>query len=239
MREADNRILMAMSQADRAALEPHLRRETFDKGRVLIDQGGAVDRVHFPISAVLANALVLEDGSAVETAAIGSDGITGLAAFLAEAPLAWQVTVQSAGEAWTLPADVLRQQVRASPALANLFMRVTYDAQCQGAQTAACNAEHGARQRLAKWLLLLSDRAQASIVTLTQQEIAILLETERTTINAAVQSLRERGAILISRGRLEIYDRQQLEHEACECYRAQQHWTRLLNLPVAVPLFSG
>lgn len=227
-----NRILEAMPAADLAALEPHLRLEALSSGTILIRQGTPVDRVHFPTSAVLGNALGLEDGSAVETSAVGPDGVSGLAAFLAEAPLAWELSVQTAGEAWSVSAELFRQRVVNSPPLLNLLLRVTYDAQCQGALTAACNAEHDARQRLAKWLLLLSDRAQSAVLSLTQQEIAVLLGTERTTINAAVQSLRERGAILISRGKLEIYDRRVLEQDACGCYRAQRRWTDGLGLPV-------
>lgn len=230
---ASNRVLGAMAPDDLRALALHLRPVSLSKGEVLIAQGASVDFVHFPTSAVLGNALILGDGSAVETATIGSESVSGLAAFLAGAPIAWEVTVQAPGHAWVLGADRLRRRVEESRALLQLLLRVTYDAQRQAAQTAACNAEHDADERLAKWLLLIADRTGDAVISLTQQEVAALLGAERTTINSALGRLRDAGGVKLRRGGVEIIDRPALEAVACECYAAQRMWSGRLGLSQA------
>lgn len=231
-----NHILRAMDAEAFEALRPDLRRVVAKRGDVLIEQGQRVEIVHFPVHAVLGNVLVLKDGAAVETAAVGRDSVSGLAAVFADAPIAWSVRVQVAGELWAMRADRLQRAMDASDRLRDLLMKVTYDAQCQSALGAACNAEHDALQRLCKWLLLLVDRTEGNRLSLTQQEIADLLGTERTTINGALQALRDRSAIEASRGRLEIRDHAVLERLSCECYRTQREWTQSLGLPVEPPI---
>lgn len=227
-----NHILRVMDAEVFKILQPDLRLMSGRRGDILIDQGQAVKMVHFPVHAVLGNVLQLADGSAVETAAVGRDSVSGLAAVFADAPIAWSVKVQVPGELWVMRADRLRQAMDGSPRLRDLLLKVTYDAQCQSALGAACNAEHDAVQRLCKWLLLLLDRTDGNRLAMTQQEIADLLGTERTTINGALQALRDRSAIQASRGRLEIRDRAVVERMACECYQTQRRWTRALGLPV-------
>lgn len=227
-----NHILRAMEAQGFEAVRPHLKSLRVAKGETLLDQGRMVEVVHFPVDAVLGNVVSLSDGSAVETAAVGRDSVSGLAAVFARSPIAWSVRVQVPGEVWTLKAERLQQAMVEDDRLRDLLMRVTYDAQCQAALGAACNAEHDILQRLSKWLLLLIDRTQGGVLTLTQQEIADLLGAERTTINGSIQALRDRGAISISRGRLEVSDHGVLERMACECYRAQRTWTQALGLPV-------
>lgn len=216
-----NVVLDSLSASDRAVLAPHLTELAVQKGEVLIHQYDQVKTVHFPISADLSNALLFSDGRSIETTAVGRDGITGLAAFLAEAPIAWTVICQIPGLVMAIDADLLRRQVKASPELMELLLRVTHDNQSQAAQTVACNTLHEVTQRLARWLLMVSDRTGRRVLELTQEGMAAQLGAQRTTINGAAQTLRAAKAITFSRGRLEIIDRAALERCACECYRAQ------------------
>ena len=57
---------------------------------------------------------------------------------------------------------------------------------------------------------------------LTQEYLASLLGSQRTTVNEAAQGLQKAGAITYSRGRVTILDRAALERAACECYRHGQ-----------------
>lgn len=227
-----NHILRAMAQAGFERLHPALKTVRVEKGATLSIQGRPVETVYFPTDAVLGNVVEFSDGSAVETAAVGRDSVTGLAAVFAHAPLSWSVRVQVAGEVVAMPAEHLRRAMDADGDLRALLLRVIYDAQSQAAMTAACNAEHEVIQRLSKWLLMLLDRTDGTTVTLTQNEIAVLLGTERTSVNVALQALKDRGGISISRGSLTLLDHAVLERLACECYMAQRAWTRTLGLPV-------
>lgn len=228
-----NIILDSLYSADREALGPHLSEVEVDRGAVLIRQGERVKTVHFPVSADLSNSLIFSDGRAIETTSVGRDGVSGLAAFLADAPIAWEVICQIPGKVLALDADTLRAQVRASPVLLDLLLRSTHDNQSEAAQTAACNALHDVTQRFARWLLMVSDRTGRTHIEVTQDNVAAQLGAQRTTINGAAQTLRSRKAISFSRGRLKIDSRAALEAVVCECYatHVERRATFGLGLP--------
>lgn len=225
-----NQVLATLSAKDRMELLPHLVPLTLAKGEILTEQDSPVDQVYFPETADLANVMTFPDGRAVETSTVGSEGVSGLAAFLAEAPCSWRIVVQIEGTAWRLAADVLRAQVQASPALLSRALQLTHDYQSQAAQTAACNAIHDVTPRLARWLLLVQDRTRQPEILLTQGDIATLLGVQRTTINAAALELRKAGAIGYRRGKVHIRDRGALEALSCGCYEAQRRRSEALGI---------
>lgn len=225
-----NQVLASLNATDRAALEPHLQAVTLEKGAVLTEQDQAVENVYFPETSDLANVMIFADGRAVETSTVGSEGVSGLAAFMAKAPCSWRIVVQIEGTAWRLEADVFRRQVETSPALLERALQLTHDYQSQAAQTAACNAIHEVTPRLARWLLLVQDRTDQVDIALTQGDIATLLGVQRTTINAAAAELRTAGAIEYRRGRVHIEDRSVLRRLTCDCYDAQRRRSEALGI---------
>lgn len=228
-----NKFLSAMPPEDLAAMLPRMREVDLRKGQVLIEQESAVEEVHFPLSAQLCNLIVFTDGRSVETAVVGSEGMSGLAPFLADAPCAWQVVVQISGSALALPAAVLRSQARQSARLRELLVRLVHDYQAQSAQTAACNTVHRSTAKLARWLLMFDDRSQGTKLEITQQDLAALMGMQRTTINQAAGELKALGAIAYLRGAIRITDRSLLERSSCECYEMQRNRSRALGLDPA------
>ncbi|HEX8414250.1 MAG TPA: Crp/Fnr family transcriptional regulator [Sphingomicrobium sp.] len=225
-----NRMLASLNAEDRAALEPCLVLVDLKKGQVLTQPDTPVDAVYFPETADLANVMVLDDGRAVETSNVGSEGVSGLAAVMAKAPCSWRVVVQIEGSAWKLPADVFRRQAQASPDLLSRALQLTHDYQSQAAQSAACNAIHEVTPRLARWLLLVQDRTNQKEMALTQGDLATLLGVQRTTINASAAELRTAGAIGYRRGKVQIRDRSALLGVACSCYQAQRLRSEALGI---------
>ncbi|MFN3667839.1 MAG: Crp/Fnr family transcriptional regulator [Brevundimonas sp.] len=225
-----NTFLSAIPPEDLEALWPRMREVDLRKGQVLIEQDQPVEEVHFPLSAQLCNLTVFEDGRSVETAVVGSEGMSGLAPFMAESPCAWRVVVQIPGTALALPAPVLRSRARMSDALRDLLLRLVHDYQSQSAQTAACNTVHRSTARLARWLLMFDDRSQGSRLDITQQDLATLMGMQRTTISQAAGELKALGAIAYLRGAIRITDRARLEGAACECYEMQRRRSRALGL---------
>lgn len=228
-----NKFLSAMAPDDLAALLPRMREVELRKGQILIEQDAEVVEVHFPLSAQLCNLTVFADGRSVETAVVGSEGMSGLAPFMADAPCAWQVVVQVPGSARSLPASVLKAQALASADLRFLLMRLVHDYQAQSAQTAACNTIHRSTAKLARWLLMFDDRSQGTKLDITQQDLASLMGMQRTTINQAASELKAMGAIGYLRGSIRITDRERLERESCECYEMQRKRSRALGLDPA------
>jgi CRP-like cAMP-binding protein len=230
LRPVRNQVLLGLNAVDRAALDPHLIPVKLAKGLVLTEQDEPVDTVYFPETADLGNVMAFADGRAVETSTVGSEGVSGLAAFMARAPCTWRIVVQIEGSAWKLAADVFRRQVEASPELLARALQLTHDYQSQAAQSAACNAIHEVAPRLARWLLLVQDRTEQTDIPLTQGDLATLLGVQRTTINAAAGELRRAGAIAYRRGRVLIKDRAVLVATTCSCYAAQRRRSEALGI---------
>ena len=73
-----NRLLAALEPEDFAGLEPHLESVELTRGQVLYDTGEAVSHTYFPHDTVVSLVNVLEDGSTVEVAVFGREGVLGL-----------------------------------------------------------------------------------------------------------------------------------------------------------------
>lgn len=213
-----NSLWAAMPAEDQAALRPHMVLRHLPQGDVITRTGEMVEIVYLPVTADLANVIRFDDGRSGMATNVGREGVTGLAAFLAEEPCGWDVEVQVAGDAWALPADVLRRRMDESGPLRHLLLRLTHNNQVEAAQNAVCNAVHAVTPRMARWLLTIQDRTGQSEFRLTQEDLAITMSVRRTTVNASWQELRKAGGIGSTRGVVRIQDRQALQQEACECY---------------------
>ena len=148
-------------------------------GDILIEQGAPITELHFPLYGTLSNLVLFSDGRAAETACIGCEGVSGLAAFLADAPCTWQVSVQIPGQIIRVPVTAMRALAEADDALMKRLILLSHDYQAQAAQTAACNILHSATQRLSRWLLLAIDRAGSDEVPVTQADLGVALGVRR------------------------------------------------------------
>ena len=88
----------------------------------------------------------------------------------------------------------------------------------QTAQTAACNRVHELPERLARWILMCADRIEADHAPVTQDLLAMMLGTRRSSISVAASALQDAGLISWTRGRMTIQDHAGLVKAACECY---------------------
>lgn len=213
-----NRLLEGLTPEDAEAILPHLQPANFARDEVLIEQGGRVGVIHLPESAVFVNLVATSDGNAVECGALGNETVSGLVPCLARTESPWATVVRVAGPGHTVEAEVIRRQALASPAFFELLMRLTNDAQGQAAQLAVCNALHTVASRFARWLLMMDDRAPGATLLVTQDEIAVALGAQRTTLNVAMGELKAEKTIRNIRGKLSILDRSALEDRSCACY---------------------
>ena len=220
-----NRLWEAMAPEDKAALRPHVTLRHLPQGDVVTRTGHDVETVYLPTTADVANVVRFTDGRSGMATNVGREGVTGLAAFLANEPCGWDVEVQIAGDAWALPADRLRARCDASPELLHLLMTLTHNNQVEAAQNAVCNAVHTVTPRLARWLLTIQDRTGRDEFRLTQEDLAQIMSVRRTTVNASWQELSRAGGIRARRGVTKIVSREVLEHASCECYGALRRRT--------------
>lgn len=221
----DNHLWAAMGPEDKAALRPFLIRRHLPQGDVVTRTGHDVETVYLPTTADVANVVRFTDGRSGMATNVGREGVTGLAAFLANEPCGWDVEVQVGGDAWALPADRLRARCKESPALLQLLMTLTHNNQVEAAQNAVCNSVHTVTPRLARWLLTIQDRTGRDEFQLTQDDLATTMSVRRTTVNASWQELGRAGGIRARRGVVRIVSREVLEHFTCECYGALRRRT--------------
>jgi CRP-like cAMP-binding protein len=88
------------------------------------------------------------------------------------------------------------------------------------ATAAACNRVHSHRQRLARWLLITTDKARQQSLPITHETLAQMVGGPRHAVTVALSELRAKGVIAHLRGRVDILDRSVLIKQACECYVA-------------------
>jgi CRP-like cAMP-binding protein len=92
----------------------------------------------------------------------------------------------------------------------------------QVTQVAACSRLHLVEERLARWLLMTHDRLGSDVLPLTEDFLAQMLGTRRSSVSVAAGILRRAGLIKHVRGAVTILDRQSLEEAACDCYEQLQ-----------------
>jgi CRP-like cAMP-binding protein len=85
-----------------------------------------------------------------------------------------------------------------------------------------CNLRHTIVQRLARWLLLASDRLDRKEFPVTHDFLATTLGTRRAGVSVAAAALQAHGGIEYQRGSVTISDLALLAEDACECYEASR-----------------
>jgi CRP-like cAMP-binding protein len=144
--------------------------------------------------------------------------------------------VQSAGYAYRLSGDRLKEEFNRHGELLHVLLRYTQSLITQMAQTAVCNRHHSLNQQLCRWLLLSLDRLAGNELTMTQALIANMLGVRREGVTEAAGKLQKHGAIRYARGKITVLDRAQLERCSCECYAVVKTETDRLkgSTPVAL-----
>jgi CRP-like cAMP-binding protein len=174
----------------------------------------------------------MEDGASAEIAVVGNDGIIGVALFMGGETTPSRATVQSAGCAYRLIGQRLKDEFHRNGNMQLLMLRYTQALITQMAQTAVCNRHHTVDQQLCRWLLLSLDRLPSNTLTMTQELIANMLGVRREGVTEAASKLQKLGVIEYARGKITVRDRPKLEQLCCECYAVVKTETdRLLPNP--------
>jgi CRP-like cAMP-binding protein len=197
----------------------------------LIEHDVPIRYVVFPLEGVVSLISTLADGTKVEVATIGPEGMVGLPLFLRATSIPFTAFVQVPGEALRMEAAAFdRLMDEATSEFSALLYRYTQALFNQLGQHVVCNRLHPIAQRCARWLLMTHDRMGRDTFSLTQEFLAQMLGVRRASVTEVAGRLQKAGLIRYHRGMIEVRDRAGLEAASCECYGViKQQYDRLLG----------
>jgi CRP-like cAMP-binding protein len=225
-----NLLLRSLESRDFALIRPYLERVRLDRGHVIAAQNEPITFVCFPESGVTSVADVMDDGTRVEIALVGREGMTNCQLLLGCDHAPHEAAVQIGdGSSLRLRADLLREFTARSPAAHALFLRFVHALAIQTARTLTSNLRDPAEVRLARWLLMCHDRIDGDEIQLGHADISRMLGVRRATVTDALHLLEGHAALRSSRGRIVVRDRFRLEELAGSSYGfAEHHYRRLI-----------
>jgi CRP-like cAMP-binding protein len=213
-----NHILSRIPRPDFALIAPHLEPVDLPVRKLLEQRNKRIDQVYFMESGF---ASIVANGTnklSIEVGIVGREGMTGLAVVLGNERAAHETYIQVAGTGLRISAANLRQAIESSPSLHRPMLQYAHAFLLQTTTTALANARSKIEERLARWLLMASDRIDGNEVPLTHEFLGLMLGTYRPGVTKALQTLERAGLIATKHRTITILNRKKLEKSANGAY---------------------
>jgi CRP-like cAMP-binding protein len=211
-------VLKSLPAEELELLRAELERAPLKFRQVLQDIDQPLTHLWFPRTGVLSMVSEMEDGSVVEVATVGREGLVGISVALEADEMAQRIFTQIEGEGDRIPVERFRALRDRLPALNRMMLRYAASLVTMIAQGSACNRMHPIDARCARWLLQTRDRVDSDGFYLTHEFLAQMLGVTRPSVTIAAGILQQAGMIEYNRGQVTIVDRGRLEDASCECY---------------------
>jgi CRP-like cAMP-binding protein len=216
----ENELLLNLPDKECKAIYSQLVFMPLRTHDVLNADGESIQYAYFMNSGLASVLNVMQDGKSVEVGLTGKEGFVGLPLIVGFKTSPSQVIVQIAGSGYRISAKSLINVLAKCRTLERRMHRFAQVLAAQASQIAACNRLHEVDERLARWLLMSRDRIGSDLVPLTQEFLAHMLGTRRSSVTVAESILQKAALIEYTRGQVNIVNPRGLEAAACECYRA-------------------
>jgi CRP-like cAMP-binding protein len=187
-------------------------------GMSLYEPGDPPKFAHFLTSGIASVVITMGDESSSEVGTLGREGVPQALHLLGELQIPSRCFMQIAGTGLRMEFGVLQRLFDADEALRRIFLTYVQYQSIMLSQVAGCNRLHDVTGRLARWLLMVQDRTGNTLLKLTQEFLAEMIGSQRTTISEVASGLQDRGLIEYARGSIKILDTIGLENASCECY---------------------
>ena len=221
-----NEILLSLPSKERESLLPKLELVRLKTHLVLHEPGDTLKSAYFCNTGLVSVLSVFDDGKSVEVGLVGKEGFVGLPLVAGFRTAATRAIAQIDGSAFRVDGKTLMDVLVACPKLERKLQRFSQIMAMQVTQIAACNRLHEVDERLARWLLMSADRIGSNSLPLTQEFLAQMLGTRRSSVTVAAGMLQKAGLIAHTRGDVKIIDSPLLEEAACECYGIMRRQTK-------------
>jgi CRP-like cAMP-binding protein len=213
-----NQLLLQLPPGTRGALLHEADYMELPAGRPLARVGDAIASVYFPENGLFSLISQMTTGHQVAVAAVGAEGVLGIGAVLGmrQHPYSLVTLVPSHGH--VVHAERFVRVFSDSEDLRRIALAYVGGRMGELTIAAACNRVHSHGQRLARWLLIATDKAHQRTLPVTHEALAQMVGGPRHAVSVALNHLRMKGAIAYRRGRVDLRKRSVLVQEACECY---------------------
>jgi CRP-like cAMP-binding protein len=218
MATVGNLLINQLPKADRLQLLERCERFELCLSSELSVRGQPLSHAHFPLAGFVSLVIDVDRYPALEVGMVGRESMLGSELLLGLEPTPWRALVQGAGESLRIEAAALKDAITTSPALQQVIQTSLLVRLHQQTLASACERFHMIGPRLARWLLMSQDRAQADSFHVTHEFMALMLGVRRVGVTVAAGVLQHSGLIRYHRGELTVIDRPGLEAQACSCY---------------------
>ena len=177
-----------------------------------------ITHLYFVEAGMASMTSTFKDGSQVEVGTFGFESIIGVSALMGAKKSMNRVYTQIAGHGYSCTVENAKKEFKLSGNFQYLTLRYVQAQLDQATQSIGCNAKHLTEPRLARWLLICSDRSNSDTFKMSHELLADMLGATRATMTIAAGNLKRKGLIRYSRGVIKILNFPGLEKRACECY---------------------
>jgi CRP-like cAMP-binding protein len=214
-------MLASLDVDERAAVVAAARRRTFRKGEVVFHEGDPADAMHLVAAGHLAVQVSTPDGERVTLTVLSpGDSVGELSLVRRGAPERRSATVVAldAAETRVLGVGVFQELCLSHPAVQDLVVAALADRVRDLSARLLESMYVGLDRRLYRRLLDLAEvyatGTGATVVPLTQEQLADLVGGTRPTVNQVLQRLQAQQVIELGRGRLTVLDVAALRRKA-------------------------
>jgi CRP-like cAMP-binding protein len=231
-RLVENCLLALLPKEDYQRLCPNLEPVALEFRQTLYQPHEPITHIFFPLLGVVSWVTVMRDGSSVEVATVGNEGVIGIPTLLGAETMRCKVMVQVPGQAMRMPVGALGSEMARGGQFLEVLHRYLNAFLTQVTQSVACNILHPLQQRCCRWLLMTHDRVKSDQFPLTHEFLAQMLGVRRASVTEVARKLQKAGYIDYIHGKITVRNRKGLEGASCECYRAvKSEFDRLLEMP--------
>ena len=171
----------------------------------IFEPGVVPKYAYFMTSGIASVVADMEGGSAVEVGSTRTGGAAGQHSSTRR-PDRGYALLHTVG--WYRVAIGFHQLAKEFHTNRELHARILQHVQCESllsSQLSACNRLHDVEERLARWLLMVSDRLESEELTITQEFLGQMLGTRRSSVTVSAGTLQRAGLIDYHRGYVRIW----------------------------------